>query len=118
MCSINVLDKVTCLIKVLLEQGDPFPGRFINSEPFRFLICGTLLGGLILSNAFKSNNVYNIVLPKQSLKFSRLNELFQHGYTVYSKLTKIEYNIIDLENVLLPSKAVIRGYTGSNTLEI
>ncbi len=106
MCSPNVLNKVTCLIKILLEQGNPFPDRFAKSKSFRFLICGTLLAGLVLSNAFKSNNMYNIVLPKQSLKFNTIDELLEHGYTVYTKLTRISYVTPSMENVLLPIKEV------------
>lgn len=91
MCSLNLTNKFTCLLKVLLEQGDPFPARYIKSKPFRFLICGTLLGGLVLSNAFKSNNVYNIVLPMQRLKFGTIDELLQHGFTVYTQISHISY---------------------------
>ncbi len=108
MCSLNVLNKVTCLIKVILEQGDPFPGRLGKSKPLRFLICGALLGGLVLSNAIKSNNVYNIVLPKQPLKFSTIDELLQHGYTIYTRLTSIYYTFYELDSALSPSWATSR----------
>lgn len=106
MLPLNLLDKAVCIIKVLLEQGDPFPGRFVKSKAFRFIISGTLLGGLVLSNAFKSTNVYNIVLPKQHLKFRTFQELLQHGYSVYSKFGVAQYFILSTKNILLPTKAV------------
>ncbi len=119
LCSLKLLEKLICLIKVLVEQGDPFPGRFIKLVSFRFLICGSLLGGLVLSNAFKSNNVYNIVLPKQPLKFSTIDELLQHGHKIHSKLTKIYFNLYDLE-ILLPStyEVFIKNSIFGNSLEI
>ncbi len=85
------LDNVLCLIMVVFEQGNPFPERFVRSSSFRFLICGTLLGGLVLSNAFKSTNVYNIVLPRSSLKFGVIEELLDHGYSLHSKLARIGF---------------------------
>ncbi len=108
MCSLNVLDKATCLIKVVLEHGDPFPAKFIKSEPLRFLICTTLLAGLVLSNGFKSENVYNIVLPKQPLKFSAIDELLQQGYTIYSKLIDPSYYPLLFKSLVFPAGAGIR----------
>jgi hypothetical protein len=35
-----------CFIKVVLEQGDPFPRSLNRIKRFRFVICGTLLAGL------------------------------------------------------------------------
>lgn len=103
MLPLNWLEKVVSIIKVLLEQGDPFPERFDKSKSFRFLMCGTLLGGLVLSNAFKSTNVYNIVLPKQRLKFRTFNELLQHGYSVYSRMVVSDYYLTFAEDPLSPT---------------
>ncbi len=107
-CLVNLSYKGICLIKVVLEQGDPFPGKFIKSMPFRFLIGGTLLGGLVLSNAFKSTNVYSIVLPKQALKFNTIDELVIHGYNVYTKLTFIEYCLHEFAEMPHYTNAVIK----------
>ncbi len=118
LCPINSLEKLTCLIKVILEQGDPFPARFIQSKPFRFAICGTLLGGIVLSNAFKSTNVYNIVLPKQRLAFSTIEELIQHGYSVYTKLNSATYLPEMFEGVSQSTEAVILEAGLNKLLEI
>ncbi len=104
------LDKVICLIMVVLEQGNPFPERFIRSSSFRFLIFGTLLGGLVLSNSFKSTNVYNIVLPRGALKFGAIDELLVHGYNVYSKLAKIEFLFLNFENETQTAEVFIDEY--------
>ncbi len=104
------LDKVICLIMVVLEQGNPFPERFIRSSSFRFLICGTLLGGLVLSNAFKSTNVYNIVLPRIPLEFGVIDELLVHGYSVYSKLAKIYFLYENFGNDTQTKTVVVNQY--------
>lgn len=115
---LHSVTKITCLIKVLLEQSDPFPERFIKSEAFRFLISVTLLGGLVLSNAFKSNNVYNIVLPKQPLRFNTIDELIDDGYSVYSKLADILCYVYDLEDILMPTRAVSESYNDTKVLAV
>ncbi len=117
MClRLNSLDKVVCLIMLVLEQGNPLPERFIRSRPFRFLICGTLLGGLVLSNAFKSENVYNIVLPRSPLKFAVIDELLAHGYSVYSKLAWIGFIFENFGDRVLTTEAFIDQYDLSKRL--
>lgn len=67
VCSVCLLVKswkfvsnsgVWCMIKLLLEQGDPFPVTMIEMNRFRIIICATLLSGVVISNAFKSTNIY------------------------------------------------------------
>lgn len=101
-CWFFSFDKILCLVKVLLEQGDAFRERLVKTQPFRFLICGTILGGLVLSNAFKNTNVYNIMLPQKPLPFRTFEELLSHGYHVYTKIAKISYNLKNVEHVLEP----------------
>ncbi len=106
-CPLYSLDKVTSLIKLLPEQSDQFSGQFIKSMPFQFLICGTPYCGLVLSNAFKSTNAYNISLPKKFLKFIIVDELLLHGLSVYSRLARPLYFLISLTGVPQSTQAVI-----------
>ncbi len=97
-------------MKAFLEQGDPFPGRFVKSKSFRFIFCGTLLGSLVLSNAFKSENVYNIVLPQKPLPFSTMEQLLQHGYKLYAPAVQVQHLLFQLDRrqLLLPTKWVFK----------
>ncbi len=107
ICPLNSIEKIICLIKVMLEQSDPFSERFIKSGAFRLLICGTLMGGLVLSNAFKSTNVYNIVLPKHILGFNTIEELAANEYSVYTKLVSIGYYLHEFKYIPLSTEAVL-----------
>jgi len=51
--------------KALLEQGDPFASTIAVKFRLRFSIGTYLLVAIVLSNAYKSNNVYNLVLPRK-----------------------------------------------------
>ncbi len=106
-CPLNSLKKVTSLIKLHPEQSDQFSEQFIKSIPFQFLICWTPYGGLVLSNAFKRYNVYNISLPKKSLKFRIVDVLLHHGLSVYSRLARPFYFLLSWTSVPQPKRAFI-----------
>lgn len=57
----------------------------------RFLMSGTLLSGLVISNAFKSENVYNIVLPRSQISYYKVDELVEDNVTLYSRITSFHY---------------------------
>ncbi len=99
--AVNLIDGIMCLVKTLLEQGGPFTGPICKSNDFSFLMCCTLLGGLVLSNAFKSEIVYNIVLPRERLPLRTMGEFLQHGYKLYTKLARVNSAIFDLSKTKL-----------------
>lgn len=74
------------VVKVLLEQGDPFPSNFDKCRQMRFLMCGILLGGLVISNAFKSENMHKIVLPRQHISYYNFDDLSEDNISVYNRI--------------------------------
>lgn len=81
--------------KVWLEQGDPFPKKFTVSTVFRFIVGSTLLSGIVLSNAYKNSNVYNLVMPRKPVRFENLTELQSHGFSVYAPIATIRMMLLD-----------------------
>lgn len=49
------------LLKVLLEQGDTFEEIVVNKKNVRIILALFLMMGVILSNAYKNSNVYNMI---------------------------------------------------------
>lgn len=47
---------------------------------------GTLLAGLVISNAFKSENVYKVVTPRKPISYYDVDELIQDNFTVHSRI--------------------------------
>lgn len=80
-------------IKVLVEQGDPFPSKQLKIYRLRFVICGVLLAGIVLSNAYKSTNVYNIVTPRNSIPYRTINELVHDKFSVYGRLVSFRTDL-------------------------
>ncbi len=85
--------KLLCLIKVLLEQGDPFPAILTKSLKFRFVIGSTLLAGLVLSNAYKSTNVYNIVKPRYIVPYQEVGEVMTEKFSIHVRVSNLDYYI-------------------------
>lgn len=90
---INTLGKLLYFVKIFLEQGDPFPPSLLNDKSFRYVITGALLAGVVISNAYKSTNVYNIVTPRKTIPYTHFEELKQDNFSVYSRIVEISYTL-------------------------
>lgn len=44
-----------------------------------------LLAGIILSNAYKNTNVYNMVIPRKTILYKEFAELVYGGFTLYTR---------------------------------
>ncbi|CAL8135782.1 unnamed protein product [Orchesella dallaii] len=85
-----VLKHWLCLVKVLLEQSDPFPMSLLQSYPVRLVVSGVLLVAIVLSNAYKNTNVYNMIAPREPLPYQRFEELMLHKFTIHSRIGSLK----------------------------
>lgn len=76
-------------IKVLLEQGDPFPNKVANQKVMRYVIGIFLLAGIVLSNGYKNSNVYNMIVPRKPIPYERFHELVDHDFIVYTRVISL-----------------------------
>lgn len=73
------------VIKLLLEQGDPFPPPFFRKSSCRIMF-GTLgLSALVLSNGYKNDNVYRMITSRIPVTYDTLADLLQDGFKLYSR---------------------------------
>lgn len=87
-------------LKVLLEQGDPFSNLMLKGTPAKLISIIFLLLGIILSNAYKNSNVYNMITPRRPIPYESFNELIKDGFTVYTRVSnlrlgKFKYEYMD-----------------------
>lgn len=72
-------------MKVVLEQGDPFPNKLFKENGATRIVLGLyLLVGIVLSNGYKNENVYNMVSPLKPTKFKKFQEAFASKLKVYT----------------------------------
>ncbi len=98
---------IMCFVKVLLEQGDPFPQRLTNLTRLRYVVCGTLLAGLVISNAFKSTNVYNIVSPRHTIPYRELDELVADNFSTYSRIGRLAFHFYENGEHVKPNMTLV-----------
>lgn len=79
-------------LKVLLEQGNPFSDTVANDYKLKYMIGGFLLMGIVLSNAYKNTNVYNMILPRKPIPYEFFHELVASNYTIYSRTASLTLN--------------------------
>lgn len=76
-------------LQVLLEQGDPFFDRVANENRYKGVLIIYLLAGIVLSNAYKNTNVYNMVLPRKPIPYEFFQDLIKNNFTIYARSTRI-----------------------------
>lgn len=81
-------------LKVLLEQGNPFPATVTKSHGVRFMVALYLLIGIVLSNAYKNSNVYNMTAPRKIIPYKYFQDLVTANFKIYTRMAmhyKYEY---------------------------
>lgn len=83
-------------VKMLLEQGNPFPDSLINNHRCKWIAATVLLMGIILSNAYKNTNVYNMMIPRKPVTYQHLEELIQDSVTIHTRSDRVRNtNLLD-----------------------
>ncbi|CAL8127485.1 unnamed protein product [Orchesella dallaii] len=73
-------------VMALLEQGEPFASRYIRIRRLRFAICVFLLMSLVISNAYKNENVTKITLPFAPLPVNTYAALMKYSFEVFTRI--------------------------------
>lgn len=94
------------LYKVIIEQGDPFPSKLVESDRFRLVIVCFMLGCLVISNGYKNVNVYEMVQPRIPIKYENLDQLIADSYVLYSRMA---------ENIVVIKRSQLMGDQQKNT---
>lgn len=89
-CSNDKIFQIFATFKVFLEQGDTFQGATCSNGRLRLIVGISLLMGIIVSNSYKNTNVYRMIVTRAPLQFETFEQLVEHNFTVYSRLSTIE----------------------------
>lgn len=71
--------------KALLEQGDLVPESISSDRIIQWIIGAYILTGVVLSNAYKNTNVYNMIIPRKAIFYEKFQELFNDNFTIYTR---------------------------------
>lgn len=80
------------IIKVLVEQGDPFANRLMRRESFRWITVGVLIAAIVLSNGYKNENVYDIISNRNRLMFRTFDQLQAAQVKTFTNAKNVKYS--------------------------
>ncbi|CAL8135780.1 unnamed protein product [Orchesella dallaii] len=61
----------------------------LQSYPVRLVVSCVMLVAIVLSNAYKNTNVYNMIVPREPLPYQRFEELTLNKFTIYSRIGSV-----------------------------
>lgn len=74
-------------LQVLLEQGAPHLDSVAKVTRTKLTIGAFILMGVVLSNAYKNSNVYNMITPRKPIPYHFFDELRRDGFQIYSRIS-------------------------------
>lgn len=85
----GMADRILVGCKILLEQSDK---AIIRSKTFgaKAGFGVFILLGVVLTNAYKNCNVYNMISHRDAIPYETLDELVQDEFKVYSRITDLD----------------------------
>lgn len=85
----NLTCHIFSVLKIFLEHGNPFQQSVENTNRIRYMIGVLLLMGIILSNAYKNTNVYNMVIPRKPILYEYLEELVRDQFEILARPSNV-----------------------------
>ncbi|CAL8143414.1 unnamed protein product [Orchesella dallaii] len=100
---------------ILLEEGEAFTENNLQLSGLRWMLGSLLLAATVLSNAYKYDNVYNVIAPKKFVTYQKIGQLVTDRFEIYTLLS-IENSKISgqepwpMKNVSQKSSHQLQGY--------
>ncbi|CAL8121398.1 unnamed protein product [Orchesella dallaii] len=79
------------IFKSIIEQGDPFPNSYLKTFPARLILSLFMLAMIVLSNAYKNTNVYNMIAPRNPVPYKYLKELVHDDFVIFGRSASVNF---------------------------
>lgn len=81
---------------LMVEQNSKLFDCKVAKNNIRFSVGSFLLASIVLSNAYRSENMYNITKLRKQIPYYRLQELLDNNFTIYSRSSYIFFDALSL----------------------
>lgn len=90
--NLSLYRKVVSIFMAFTEQGDPFTIKTFQQNSAKVVVATYLLMTVVLSNAYKTTNVYNMILPRFPTSYKNFQQLQADDFGIYvrARLRKME----------------------------
>ncbi|CAL8124526.1 unnamed protein product [Orchesella dallaii] len=75
-------------LRILLDQGegnDPMTLQIMRNKPLRFVIGSYLLAAVVISNAYRHENITQLTLPRLPIPFDNFDILVENKFDIYTR---------------------------------
>lgn len=115
----HLFQSIMCYFKVLVEQGDPINIHLWNLPFLGSTFACYLFVAVVISNAYKNENINQLTLPRASIPYDTFEVLINNKFKIFTRATVIGgYN----KNIILAVpefdgiiKTVLKTMFGSTT---
>lgn len=83
-CHISI-ENLLNQLKALVDQGNPFNMDIIKCRGVRYNGILYLLVALVISNAYKYENITNLTLPRKPIPYDTFDSLVNNSFTIYTR---------------------------------
>lgn len=83
----NFVPSCLMVFKILVEQGNPVTQEsLLDIASYRTLFIPVIMVGLVISCAYKNENITRMTLPTTSLPFDRFHLLVENNFTILTRV--------------------------------
>ncbi|CAL8133343.1 unnamed protein product [Orchesella dallaii] len=91
-------------IRLVLEQGGAYTMKQEKTPSLKPFLAGVLMAAIVLSNAYKNDNVYNMIAPRKFIPYTQFEQLEAADFNVYTRINietglKKEYRMSKVKEV-------------------
>ncbi|CAL8147174.1 unnamed protein product [Orchesella dallaii] len=74
-------------VALILERGDPFLKIQLETATARWMVGSLLIAGIVISNAYKNDNVYKMIAPRKIIPYNDIQQLVTDGFEIFTRVT-------------------------------
>lgn len=99
--------------KCLLEQGEPFSKKIEETTFLRWIVATLILTSIVLSNAYKNANMYNLITNRKPLLYETFSQILEEKFKIYTRVGRLSILPLGFSFDFEGSKLVVSNHTVS-----
>ncbi len=113
-----VFDIFIAVFKNVFEQSTPYSSNLLNKQSLKILAGATLLCILVLSNAYKNENMYELMNPKKFQPFLHFKQLIEANYSIFALPVYMELSLYCNQNLTVFLTCLNEGFQDNHKIEV
>lgn len=88
------------LLKMLLEQDESQKTNADkNSIPVKIIFTTFAFASIVLSEAYRNDNVYKMILPRKTVALETLSQLLQENFQIFTRSSSVRFSGLRIDNI-------------------